>query len=151
MEEIKKEEEKKVEFEKKYEGKTLSLHFTRDKEYPKKKNWVTFLPDGKNVLLDKSQLGKYDVIEGAEYTVLVHKELERVAFVKIISKTFEHRVVVKEDGSCIVVTQKNKVERIMKSNIVEAMNYLKQKGVSIFQVILHGVGEKEIGSGNTEW
>lgn len=139
---IEKEKEKKEIEPENFEGKIVQLCFGKDKN-KNKKNWVSFLQgksesSGKVVLLDKSQLKDgTEVMEGAQYECLIKKELENVAFAKIISKSFEHKLIVKENNDCIIVTQTNqKVERILLKGVTKAFDYFRKNKIDKFEVLL---------------
>ena len=130
-------------FEKQFEGKEIRLRFHPDRD-ASKKNFVSFLPGGKNVLLDKSQKNLPYVECEREYLCLVHKELPKVAFCKILSTVPVNRVIIKEDGSCVVVlsTDKEKTQRQLVPSVLEAMRVFKEYKISKFEVITR---RKEIG------
>ena len=137
-------------FTKDFEGKEVALTFDKNPEFPGKKSPQSYLSSGKKVLLDKSQIGRPDFEYGIEYLCLIHKEMEKVAFAKIVSKTFEYRVVITVEGLCVVVSQvNNRVERIPQPNIQVATQYLAAKGISKFQVIVHSAHDEAASKG--EW
>ncbi|MHC1584609.1 MAG: hypothetical protein ACXQTM_08335 [Methanosarcinales archaeon] len=134
------------EFKPEWEGKLIDLKFRRDKDG---KNWISYLhggtqADGKLVLLDKSQLGgKVEVVPGVEYTCLIHKELENVAFAKILERSFLHRLIIKPDGVCIVVLQEEKrhVDRFVLPDVRAAIQFFKDRKILRFEVILQEPSE----------
>ena len=124
-------------FTKDFEGKEVALTFDKNPEFPGKKSPQSYLSSGKKVLLDKSQIGRPDFEYGIEYLCLIHKEMEKVAFAKIVSKAFDYRVIIKTDETCIVVSQvNNRPETIMQPNIHSAVKHLVSQGVTKFQVVV---------------
>ena len=93
-----------------FEGKNLECCFTK-----KDKNWVTFLGNGKIMMLDRSQLGKIEVEKGVFYNVVVNKELANVAFCKIVDEVFLPRIIINEDKIIVV----RKIDDEKKSEIVK--------------------------------
>lgn len=102
-----------------FEGKNLECCFTK-----KDKNWVTFLGNGKIMMLDRSQLGKIEIEEGIYYNIIVHKELVNVAFCKVIDEVFLPRIII--FGEKIIVVRKiaGELKRDTVSDIQEALEIL---------------------------
>lgn len=85
-------------------------------------NWVSYLPNGKVVLVDNTQRHKVKLEPHLHYRCKIVKELDNICFCHVIDSVFlprlirtlngEYRVIYKKDGSVTHQTFKNVVDAI---------------------------------------
>jgi len=110
-----------------------SLGFTKDYTLMFRRDGVNFvsrLPNGKVCLRDKKE--KIEPEEGLEYECKV-KELERVAFARIVCEAFIPRIIVRDEGVILVRRVNSEVRREMLPSVEEALKKVDDERVMVIR------------------
>lgn len=114
-------EENKLEF----EGTTISLFYTKIGI-----NYVSYLPSGKTVLVDKKEKSSLELDPGIPYLSFVKKEITNTAFTTIISEDFLPRIIILPDKIlCITKDEDGKAVHNEFQTLEEVFNFLKEKKI----------------------
>lgn len=108
----------------KFEGTTLELFYSKIGI-----NFVSYLPSGKTVLVDKKEKDMLELEEGIPYLSFIKKEISNTAFATIISEAFIPRIIVLTDKILLVTKNGDEIEHNDFQKIEEVFDILKKKNI----------------------
>lgn len=122
------EEKEKFEF----EGTTISLFYTKIGI-----NYISYLPSGKTVLVDKKEKSSLKLDPGIPYLSFVKKEIANTAFTTIISEDFLPRIIILADKIlCVTKDEDDKAVHNEFQTLEEVFNFLKEKKITRIFVLI---------------